>query len=266
MSFVDGLRKRLARGRQPGAEASAAPVAWWSVPADGVASELGGGPEGLSESEARARLARHGPNTLRAAPRATALALLARQFANPVILVLVAAAVVSVAVGEWIDAAIILAIVLGSGILGFVQEHRASRAVGRLRARLALRTTVLRDGAPRQVPSAEIVPGDVVLLSAGSLVPADGIVLEARDFHVTQSALTGESDAVEKRPGPVSAEAAVAARTNAVFMGTSARSGTARALIVCTGDATLYGAIADRLGCARPRPSSRVGCAAMATC
>ena len=132
--------------------------------------------------------------------------------------------------GEWTDASIVLAVVLGSTMLGFVQEYRASNAVEKLRSPVTIKSSVLRDGAAQMVPSEQVVPGDVVLLSAGSLIPADGIVLEANDFFVNQAVLTGETFPVEKTPGIVPAKASLAERTNCVFMGTSVRSGTAQVL------------------------------------
>ncbi|HET8697356.1 MAG TPA: magnesium-translocating P-type ATPase, partial [Gammaproteobacteria bacterium] len=132
-------------------------------------------------------------------------------------------------------------------LLGGWQEWRASSAVEALRERVRIVVSVLRDGEPRPIPSEQVVPGDVVLLSAGSLVPGDGVLLEAKDFFVNQAVLTGDSLPVEKAPGVVPAGVAVTDRGNCVFMGTSVRSGTARALVVRTGRSTLYGGIADRL-------------------
>jgi Mg2+-importing ATPase len=163
------------------------------------------------------------------------------------VLILIFAAVVSAIAGEWTDAAIVVAIVVASAVLSFAQEYKASQAVEKLRAQVTIKANVVRDGTPRLIPAEEIVPGDIVLLSAGSLIPADGVVLEARDFFVDQAVLTGETFPVEKKPGSVQAGAALTDRVNTVFMGTSARSGTARVLIVKTGARTAYGQIAERL-------------------
>ncbi|HVO70521.1 MAG TPA: magnesium-translocating P-type ATPase, partial [Aggregatilineaceae bacterium] len=153
---------------------------------------------------------------------------------------------------EWIDAAIILVIVLGSAILSTIQEYSASMAVEKLYARVKVQVAALRDGQAHPVPVEQIVPGDVVLLSAGSLIPADGMVLEAKDFFVNQAVLTGETFPVEKMPGTVAAEASLAERTNCVFMGTNVRSGTARVLVVQTGPTTAFGHIAQRLALRPP--------------
>ncbi|MCF3933747.1 magnesium-translocating P-type ATPase [Acuticoccus sp. M5D2P5] len=233
-------------------DAAGTDAAWWALTAEDAMSRLGSGPDGLTATEAAARLARTGANALRPGSGTGLLGLALRQVANPVMLVLVGAALVSSALRQWIDAAIILTIVIGSALLGLVQEHRASRAVARLKARLALKASVMRDGRVAEIASSAIVPGDVVLLSAGSLVPADGLILEAADLFVIQSALTGEPEAARKYPGPVAATAGLAERTDAVFTGTSVRSGTGRFLAVATGEATEYAAIAGRLRLAAP--------------
>jgi Mg2+-importing ATPase len=232
------------------ATATASPAAvslYWSRPAADVLTELGSTPEGLSADEARARLQRMGPNALAPRRRATALTAFLRQFRSPLVLILLFAAAVSAIAADWTDAAIVIVIVVASATLTFYQEHTAGNAVDALRARVTIKATVLRDGKPELVPAEDVVPGDVVLLSAGSLIPADGIVLEARDFFVNQAVLTGETFPVEKKPDPVAANAGLPERTNCVFMGTSARSGTARALIVHTGAGTAFGQIAKRL-------------------
>jgi len=168
------------------------------------------------------------------------LRLAARQFTSPLVLLLVCGALVSAALREWLDAAIILAIVAGSAALGFWQEWRASSAVARLKSRLALRARVVRAGASVLVPADAVLPGDEVLLSAGNLLPADGRLLEAADFLVSEATLTGESFPVEKSAG------------DAVFAGTSVRSGMARMRVEKTGAATAHGAIAARLRAPAP--------------
>ncbi len=197
---------------------------------------------GLSWAEAAERLARYGRNEIHGEARLAPLALAARQFASPLVLILVFGALVSAVLRNWLEAAIILAIVLGSAALGFVQEYRAGAAVAALRRRLALTAQVMRDGSVRTLPAAEIVPGDLVLLSAGNLVPADARVLEAKDFLLSEAALTGESFPTEKRSG------------EAVFLGTSVRSGTASVEVTKTGRSTAYGAIAARVALQAPEP------------
>ena len=167
---------------------------------------------------------------------------LLRQFASPLVLILLFGAAVSMALRDWVNATIILAIVLGSALLGFLQEHRANRALAALRSRLALSARVVRDGAERVIPASEVQPGDVLLLAAGNLLPADGTVLEARDFLLSEASLTGESFPVERSAG------------ERVFLGTSVRSGTARVRAEAVGGATVYGAIEARLHAAEPEP------------
>jgi len=220
---------------------------YWSQPVESLLAALQSNPNGLTGDEARARLARFGANSLAARTRASWPLLFLGQFKSPIVLILLFATLVSAVLQDWADAAIILAIVIGSAVLSFVQEYSAGNAAEKLRSQVRVRATVLRDGEPRSVPVEEVVPGDVVLLSAGSLIPADGVVLEARDFFVNQATLTGETFPVEKTPGFVPAAAGLAGRTNCVFMGTSVRSGTARAVIVQTGKATAFGQISQRL-------------------
>ncbi|MEX2648922.1 MAG: magnesium-translocating P-type ATPase [Alphaproteobacteria bacterium] len=225
---------------------------YWSRDADALSAALGSGPGGLSSDRAAARLRLVGPNSVEDASRLSALRLLLRQFESPLVLILIFAATISLALRQWVDAAIILAIVLGSTLLGFMQEYRASRAVEELKRRLALTCRVVRDGVARTVPVSTVVPGDLVLLSAGNLIPADGVVIEAADFLVSEASMTGESFPVEKQPGMVPPDSPLAARTNAVFLGASVRSGTARVLAVETGRRTAFAAIAARLGSRPP--------------
>ena len=180
------------------------------------------------------------------------MALLFKQFSSPLVLILLFGAGVSFWLRDISDAVTILVIVCTSALLSFWQESRASHAVAALRSRLALTSRVIRDGKETSVAAAELVPGDIVLLSAGNLVPADGLILEATDFLVTEAALTGESLPVEKKPGQVAADATISGRTNSVFTGSSVRSGTASVLVVHTGTATEFGKIAERLEQSEP--------------
>jgi len=223
------------------------PDHYWSQSLDSLLATLHSTPGGLSTAETRQRLEQFGPNVLRVRKKATALGLFLNQFKSPIILILLFATAVSAVLQDWVDTLIILAIVLGSAVLSFVQEYSANTAAEKLRAQVTIKATVRRDGQPQPIPAEEVVPGDVVLLSAGSLIPADGLVLEAKDFFVNQAVLTGETFPVEKRPGPVAKPASLAERTNCVFMGTNVRSGSASALIVQTGTATAFGQIAARL-------------------
>jgi Mg2+-importing ATPase len=225
---------------------------YWSREVSDVSASLGSGPNGLTAARAAERLAVVGPNSVEDAQRLGPLRLLWRQVGSPLVLILVFAAAVSLSLSEWVDAGIILAIVIGSSLLGFYQEYRASAAVEELKKRLALTCRVVRDGVERMVHADALVPGDVLVLSAGNLIPADGRILEASDFLVSEASMTGESFPVEKQPGVVRGDAPLARRTNVVFLGASVRSGTARVLVVETGRRTVFGAIAARLRARAP--------------
>lgn len=228
------------------------PDNYWSKDANEVLTLLDSGNGGLTTAAAAERLASYGPNTLQSRRDISPLRVFLNQFRSPIIIILLFATVVSAFLKDWTDALIIMLIVLGSAILSFIQEYNAGNAAARLQSQVAVKTTVLRDGRPQSVPVDEVVPGDVVQLSAGSLVPADGIVLTARDCYVNQAALTGETFPVEKEPGAVPDNAALAERNNCVFMSTNVRSGTATILVVQTGASTVFGQLAGRLSLRPP--------------
>ena len=203
---------------------------------------------GLTSGEAAARLRDDGPNILGRGGRRTRLAILAAQFASPLVLILVIASLVSIVAGDRIEAAIILAIVAMSAALGFVQEARSEAAVAALQARLTLRATVVRDGTEQEIPIHDVVRGDIVVLNAGDIVPADGRVVEANHLYVDESSLTGESAPALKSPRDGDLDPGRDEdRAGLVFFGTSVVSGAGRALIVATGARTSYGEIARRL-------------------
>ena len=205
---------------------------------------------GRSDAEAARLLREHGPNQVEVGRRRGWRLLLA-QFTSPIILILVAATVLSMAVGDVTDGAIILAIIVASGGLGFWQEHAAGRAVDVLQARVRVRAEVIRDGREVSVPVRDVVVGDLVALRPGEVVPADCRLIDARRMQVDQSALTGEAFPVEKAPGDTPADADLAKRTNALWMGTHVVSGTGRAVVMRTGRATAFAGVAARVG-ARP--------------
>ncbi|MFM8392336.1 MAG: magnesium-translocating P-type ATPase, partial [Acidobacteriota bacterium] len=225
---------------------------YWALSAERLMEELDAGSGGLSSTEAVRRLADYGPNRLRDAGRTRALLILLSQFKSPLVLILVFAALISVLTGGLVDTLILLGIITASALLGFVQEYHAGNAVERLRQRVRLMVSVRRDAQTIEVAIDEVAPGDVVLLSAGSLIPADGIVLMANDFFVNEAVMNGETFPVEKRPGIVDEEAPLAARSNTVLMGTSVRSGTAEVLICRTGMKTEYGQISAHLNLRLP--------------
>ena len=160
---------------------------------------------GLSEAEARERLAQVGPNVLTAGHRRALVLQLLSRFRNPLVLLLLVASVISAVTHDVTSSTIIVVVVVLSVSLDFLQEHRAGKAAEQLRRAAGVRARVVRDGRTRELPAEEVVPGDEILLSAGDLVPADGTLLEATDLFVNQSLLTGEPYPVEKRPAPLEA-------------------------------------------------------------
>jgi P-type Mg2+ transporter len=218
---------------------------YWSRSADALMRELGGHAGGLTARQAAGRLRRHGANQLEERDEPGALRLLLRQFSSPLVLILVFGAAISLGLREWTESAIIVAVVLSSAVLATVQEYRAGVSMAALRSHLALNARAWRGGALQTLPASQLVPGDLIELSAGNLVPADGRVLQATDFLVTEASLTGEPFPVEKHPGTAAPDAPLAGRRNCVFLGTSVRSGTARVLVVHTGRATVMGSLAS---------------------
>jgi Mg2+-importing ATPase len=234
----------------PPPDAKQAPVRilerYWTRSADDLAAELNTSPtSGLISAEASRRLQTVGSNSIRKVRTSGALHTLLAQFRSPLVLVLVFAAIVAASFGERHDAIIIGIIVLASCLLGFSQEYGAQRAVEALRRRVSLTSTVRRDGTSQSIPAADIVPGDLIELSAGSLVPADAVILVAQDLNVSEASLTGETFPVAKAAGSAAPDAPLSARLNCVFAGTSVRSGTATVLAVATGDRTEFAAIAS---------------------
>lgn len=237
---------------QPETPAQTVAPAYWSIPADTLLAGLESRAGGLSSDEAKARLAAFGDNAIHARRSSSAVAAFLRQFRSPLVLILIFAAGVSAVVGEGSEAAIIAVIVLASCILSFTQEHGASRAMEALTARIGRKALVLRDGRETPIPVEEVVPGDIVRLSAGNLIPADGILLETRELNVSEAALTGETFPVVKTAGVCPPAATVGQRTNAAFTGTSVRSGTATMAVVKTGGQTEFAAIAASIAHVAP--------------
>ncbi len=223
-------------------------------PITGILNESSGG---LSTIEAKRRLAQQGSNEQAPVRRAAALIQILLLFANPLVIILLIASAVSAFVGEIVNATIIALMVVVSIVINFYQTWHSQRAAERLRGQVAPKATLLRDGKWEELPRREIVPGDVFRLSAGDLVPADARLLETKDLHVNQAALTGESLPVEKEAA--AKDAVITATTenaandrHAVFLGTSVVSGTAIAIVTATGPATAFGDIAARLSSKPP--------------
>ena len=215
---------------------------------------------GLSSSQAKERLVQFGSNRISDSTKVKAWKKYLIHFKNPLVLILITASILSAVVGELTNFIIILCIVFISVTLDFVQEYRANAAAEKLKQSMALRSLVVRDGLSHSIPSTDIVPGDLLQLKAGDLVPADGFVIQARDCFVNQSSLTGESYPVEKRVDiPVGVVSDIQEATHAVFMGSSVLSGSASVCIVKTGSATIMGQIAESMTAPEAPTSFEVG-------
>jgi Mg2+-importing ATPase len=208
---------------------------------------LGTSAKGLSSAEALLRIKRYEGSRLIPKKRTDTFTLLLGQFSSPIVLMLVAAAIISVFLHDSTDAVIILAIVLASGLLGFWQERGAAGAVEKLLSLVEVKAKVLREGVPVDLPLSDVVPGDVVLLSAGATAPGDCLVLESRDLFADEATLTGETFPAEKSVTVLPVETPLAKRTNFVFLGTHVVSGSATALVVSTGKETEFGKVSERL-------------------
>lgn len=235
------------------------------VPLAQLFEQLHSSENGLTSPEARTRLKRYGPNAPAPPRRSAAVRELFTFIVSPLVLILLLASLVTALLGDFVNSGIIVVIVLLSVALDFFQTYRSQRAADRLRQDVAPTSTVLRDGRWMEIARRELVPGDVIRLAAGDLVPADARLIESRDLHVQQAALTGESLPVEKEaqdPSPAAStmknreqssnQGNETEQPNLVFLGTSVVSGTATAIIFATGGDTAFGDIVARLAARAP--------------
>lgn len=227
-------------------------MSFWSVPAAELLQQLQATAQGLTSEEARRRAIQYGPNLLKPKKRANALSLLISQFKSPIILILIFASVLSFFLHDPVDAVIIAAIILVSGLLGFWQERGATNAIDKLLSIVQIKAAVIRDGALKDIPVEEIVPGDIVSFNAGDVIPGDCLILESRDLFVDEASLTGETYPEDKISGVLPEETPLARRTNTLFMGTHVVSGSASAVIVHTGRETEFGKVSERLALRPP--------------
>ena len=222
--------------------------AWHTLSVAAALGRLETAETGLSSDEAARRLREHGPNELESAGRISRWSLLLAQFKNVLVLILVVAVVLSALMGHALEAIVIAVILLFAVVLGFVQEYRAERAIEALRRMAAPVAAVRRDGEEQGVAARALVPGDVVLLEAGTRVPADARVMEAVNLEVEEAALTGESLPVKKATDPLAdAGLALGDRRNMAYAGTTVSYGRGSAVVVATGMGTEFGAIARLL-------------------
>jgi Ca2+-transporting ATPase len=221
---------------------------WHSLSLEDTLKRLAVQEQGLSSDEAAKRLKQFGPNQLTEAPRPGFLSRLWDQLNNFVVILLIVASIISALLGEWVDAAAIMAIVVLNAILGIVQEGRAEEALAALKKMAAPEAQVLRDGHRVSVPARELVPGDIVYLEAGNFVPADVRLLEAVNMRVEEASLTGESQAVQKNASlQLDGNVPLGDRRNTAFMGTTVSYGRGRGVVTSTGMKTQLGLIATML-------------------
>ena len=226
---------------------------FWDMPQRDLLALLQATPAGLTSDEAKQRLRQHGPNSLVGESRFAPLLGFLAFFANPLVLILLAASAISIVLGDHVGGTIIIAIVLLSVVVNFYMEFQARHAVEDIRKQVATTASVLRDGHELELPVAELVPGDIIRLNAGDLAPADARLLDSKDLHVRESALTGESLPVDKAASDLPAgQHTIADASNSLFLGTAMQTGIGTAVIVRTGKDTAFGAIAQRLAMRPP--------------
>ena len=246
-----GPEKRQPDGEEMAIADRVSTQSFWSIEPAKLYPLLESSADGLSADEAARRLARFGLNHSVKSKGTNVLGLLLSQFKSAIILILLAASILSLFLGQETNAVIIVVIIFISAALGFWQEYQATSAMQRLIALVHVTATVLRDSKPEEIHVENVVPGDVIVLKAGDVIPADSLIIGAQDLFVDEATLTGESYPVEKSVGLTAADAPLAARTNAVFTGTHVINGTGRILVVKTGTETEFGKVAGRLA-ARP--------------
>ncbi|HEX2020886.1 MAG TPA: cation-transporting P-type ATPase, partial [Aurantimonas sp.] len=223
------------------------PIPYHALEADEVLVALDATESGLNANEAARRLREGGPNRLPEPPGRSRIVRFLKHFHNVLIYVLIAAAMITAVLGHFIDTAVIMAVVIANAVIGFVQEGRAEQAMAAIRDMLAPHSSVLREGERRNIDSADVVVGDIVLLEAGEKVPADLRLVEAKGLLVQEAILTGESMPVEKGLAPVAAGAPLGDRAAMAFSGTLVAAGTGRGVVVATGPATEIGRISGLL-------------------
>ena len=203
--------------------------------------------QGLGEEEVRHRQTKFGPNTITAKKRRHPAVAFGLQFREPLMYILVIAGTVTAFLGEWVDSSVIFAVVIVNATVGFIQETRAGKALEALLKLVTTEATVIRSGAKRQIPSTELVPGDVVIVRSGDKVPADLRLFQSKELRVDESALTGESIAVEKKDEILKPSTVLADRRNMAFSGTLVTSGLGTGVVVDIGDSTQTGQISESI-------------------
>jgi len=220
---------------------------FWHLSKEEALAQLSTSQGGLDEQEAAKRKKEYGANTIKTGSQSSVILLFLSQFKSPVTILLIIAALLSAGLGDVADTVIILIIVLISSFLGFWQEKGAANAVSELLKMVQLHCAVLRNGQQKEIPVEEVVPGDVIVLSAGDIIPGDSLIMESQQLFVDEAAFTGETYPVEKNAGVLPAATPLAKRTNAIFMGSHVISGKATVLVMKTGLQTEFGKISEGL-------------------
>ena len=219
----------------------------WTISVDEVFDKLSSAPKGLSGDEASTRLEKYGKNELEEGEKVSPVKLFLEQFADFLIIILIIAATLSLIMGHQVDFYLIVAIVIGNGIFGFIQDWKAEQSIQALKEMASPEALVRRDGEKREIPLKEVVPGDLVYLEQGSAIPADARLVKAESLEVDESALTGESEPVSKQLEPVESDAELADRKNLVFKNTKVVRGRGEAVVFSTGMETEIGKVAQQL-------------------
>lgn len=220
---------------------------FWHLSIDDALNKLSCQINGLTDKEANERFKQYGLNTIKSKKQVSAIALFLSQFKSPITLLLIAAALLSAGLGDVTDTIIILVIVLISSLLSFCQEKGAANAVNELLKLVQLNCTVLRDGEKREMPMEQLVPGDIIYLTAGDIIPGDSLIIESQEIFVDEAAFTGETYPVEKNGCILPADIQLSKRSNSLFMGSHVISGKATALVMKTGRQTEFGKISSDL-------------------
>jgi len=220
---------------------------FWNLTKEDIFKNLSASDKGLSTDEAGKRIKQFGANTFKSSLRSSAIILFLLQFKSPITLLLIGAALLSMGLGDFSDAAIILFIIFFSSLLGFWQEKGATNAVDELLKMVQIKCRIVRDEKETELPVENVVPGDIIVLSAGDVIPADSLLLDSKELFIDEAAFTGETYPVEKVAGTVAADAPLAKRSNSLFMGSHVISGKASAIVIKTGKQTEFGKISDRL-------------------
>ncbi|MEM4160408.1 MAG: HAD-IC family P-type ATPase [Thermoplasmata archaeon] len=221
---------------------------WYALNAEAVVKSLGTSEKGLTSEEVKKRLAKFGPNALPEEERTSMFKIFLHQFASPLIYLLLIGGAIALILSEFVDAFVIFLVVVLNAVIGYIQESKAEQSIRALQKMVVPKARVIRNGREIEISSEEVVPGDIVIISSGSKVPADMRLVEALELKINEAMLTGESYPVEKKTEPIIVEnLALGDQKNMAFMGTVVVHGRGKGVVVATGSATVLGGIARSL-------------------